>query len=36
LLGSDAHAYATAKLDALRADVDAAADTAGATDFPAA
>ena len=36
LLGSDAHAYATAKLAALRADVDAAADTAGATDFPAA
>jgi NAD(P)-dependent dehydrogenase (short-subunit alcohol dehydrogenase family) len=35
LLGSDAHAYATAKLDALRADVDAAAGTAGATDFPA-
>jgi NAD(P)-dependent dehydrogenase (short-subunit alcohol dehydrogenase family) len=35
LLGSDAHAYATAKLAALRADVDAAADTAGATDFAA-
>ncbi|PRY39830.1 SDR family NAD(P)-dependent oxidoreductase [Umezawaea tangerina] len=34
LLGSDAHAYATAKVDALRANLDAAAPTAGATDFP--
>ena len=34
LLGSDAHAFATAKVDALRADVEAAAGTAGATDFP--
>jgi NAD(P)-dependent dehydrogenase (short-subunit alcohol dehydrogenase family) len=33
LLGSDAYSFATAKLDALRADVDAAKDTAGATDF---
>ncbi|GAA5040229.1 NAD(P)-dependent dehydrogenase (short-subunit alcohol dehydrogenase family) [Thermocatellispora tengchongensis] len=36
LLGSDAHSYATAKVDALRANVEAAAQTAGATDFPAA
>jgi NAD(P)-dependent dehydrogenase (short-subunit alcohol dehydrogenase family) len=36
LLGSDAHSFATAKLATLRADVDAAADTASATDFPAA
>lgn len=34
VLGSDAHAFATAKVDALRADLDAAA--ASATDFPAA
>jgi NAD(P)-dependent dehydrogenase (short-subunit alcohol dehydrogenase family) len=34
LLGSDAHAYATAKVDALRANLDAAARTAAATDFP--
>lgn len=33
LLGSDAYSYANAKLDALRADVDAAKDTAGDTDF---
>ncbi|GGP68517.1 SDR family oxidoreductase [Saccharothrix coeruleofusca] len=36
LLGSDSHAYATAKVDALRANLDAAAATAPATDFPAA
>jgi NAD(P)-dependent dehydrogenase (short-subunit alcohol dehydrogenase family) len=36
LLGSDAHSLATAKIEALRAEIDAAADTAGATDFPAA
>lgn len=36
LLGSDAHAYATAKVDALRANLDATAHTAPATDFPAA
>lgn len=34
LLGSDAHAYATAKVDALRADLDANAVSAHATDFP--
>ncbi|MFE7895496.1 SDR family NAD(P)-dependent oxidoreductase [Streptomyces sp. NPDC057412] len=36
LLGSDAHAYATAKVRALQADLDANAATAPATDFPAA
>ncbi|MFK4543124.1 NAD(P)-dependent dehydrogenase (short-subunit alcohol dehydrogenase family) [Streptomyces tendae] len=36
LLGSDAHAFATAKVDALRADLDATANSAPATDFPAA
>ncbi|MBP2479498.1 NAD(P)-dependent dehydrogenase (short-subunit alcohol dehydrogenase family) [Crossiella equi] len=36
LLGSDAHAYATAKVDALRANLDATAATASASDFPAA
>ncbi|MBP2335000.1 NAD(P)-dependent dehydrogenase (short-subunit alcohol dehydrogenase family) [Saccharothrix coeruleofusca] len=36
LLGSDSHAYATAKVDALRANLDAAAATSPATDFPAA
>ncbi|MEE1938308.1 SDR family NAD(P)-dependent oxidoreductase [Streptomyces sp. TRM 70361] len=36
LLGSDAHAYATAKVEALRANLDATADTAPATDFPTA
>ncbi|WNV85675.1 SDR family NAD(P)-dependent oxidoreductase [Umezawaea sp. Da 62-37] len=36
LLGSDAHAYATAKVDALRANLDATASTAGTTDFPTA
>ncbi|MBE3008810.1 SDR family NAD(P)-dependent oxidoreductase [Microbispora sp. NEAU-D428] len=36
LLGSDAHSYATAKVEALRANVEAAALTAPATDFPAA
>ncbi|MEU6642590.1 SDR family NAD(P)-dependent oxidoreductase [Saccharomonospora sp. NPDC046836] len=35
LLGSDAHSFASAKVDALRANVDAAAETAAATDFPA-
>jgi NAD(P)-dependent dehydrogenase (short-subunit alcohol dehydrogenase family) len=35
LLGSDAHAYATAKVDALRANLAATARTAPATDFPA-
>ncbi|WP_039939587.1 SDR family NAD(P)-dependent oxidoreductase [Streptomyces himastatinicus] len=33
LLGSDAHAYATAKVDALRANLKATAQTADATDF---
>ncbi|WP_030276850.1 SDR family oxidoreductase [Streptomyces sp. NRRL B-24484] len=36
VLGSDALAFATAKVDALRADLDAAAAGARATDFPAA
>ncbi|MEU6961828.1 SDR family oxidoreductase [Streptomyces chrestomyceticus] len=36
LLGSDAHAYATAKVDALRANLDATAASAATTDFPAA
>ncbi|WP_018565849.1 SDR family NAD(P)-dependent oxidoreductase [Streptomyces sp. PsTaAH-124] len=36
LLGSDAHGFATAKVDALRADLDATAASAPATDFPAA
>ncbi|TWV31485.1 SDR family oxidoreductase [Streptomyces misionensis] len=36
LLGSDAHAYATAKVDALRANLDATAACAAATDFPEA
>lgn len=36
LLGSDAHAYAAAKVDALRATLDATAQTAPATDHPAA
>ncbi|GGO17934.1 short-chain dehydrogenase/reductase [Microbispora rosea subsp. aerata] len=36
LLGSDAHSYATAKVAALRANVEATALTAPATDFPAA
>ena len=33
LLGSDAHAYATAKVDALRANLEATAQTAKVTDF---
>jgi NAD(P)-dependent dehydrogenase (short-subunit alcohol dehydrogenase family) len=36
VLGSDSHAYATAKVDALRANLDAARDTAAATDHPSA
>ncbi|GAA2839996.1 hypothetical protein GCM10010441_75390 [Kitasatospora paracochleata] len=32
----DAHAFATAKVDALRTDLDAAVVSASATDFPAA
>jgi NAD(P)-dependent dehydrogenase (short-subunit alcohol dehydrogenase family) len=36
VLGSDAHSYATAKVEALRANVDATALSAPATDFPAA
>ncbi|HYZ56502.1 MAG TPA: SDR family NAD(P)-dependent oxidoreductase [Streptosporangiaceae bacterium] len=36
LLGSDAHSFASAKVDALRANVETAAETAPATDFPAA
>ncbi|MFI7446746.1 SDR family oxidoreductase [Nonomuraea sp. NPDC049714] len=36
LLGSDAHAYATAKVKALQDDLDATALSAPATDFPAA
>ncbi|MFC5854454.1 SDR family NAD(P)-dependent oxidoreductase [Streptomyces chlorus] len=35
ILGSDSHAYATAKVQALQADLDATADTAPTTDFPA-
>jgi NAD(P)-dependent dehydrogenase (short-subunit alcohol dehydrogenase family) len=35
LLGSDAHAYATAKVDALRANLDATAQTAPTTDHAA-
>ncbi|MFC1414704.1 SDR family NAD(P)-dependent oxidoreductase [Streptacidiphilus sp. N1-12] len=35
LLGSDSHAYATAKVDALRANLDATASSAPATDFTA-
>ncbi len=35
ILGSDSHAYATAKVQALRANLDAAAETASASDFPA-
>ncbi|MFD5829846.1 SDR family oxidoreductase [Lentzea sp. NPDC060358] len=35
VLGSDAHAYATAKVQALQANLDAAAPTAAASDFPA-
>ncbi|MEU1629767.1 SDR family oxidoreductase [Streptomyces sp. NPDC020096] len=35
LLGSDAHTYATAKVEALKANVAAAAPSAPATDFPA-
>jgi hypothetical protein len=36
LLGSDAHAYATAKVKALQDNLDATALSAPATDFPAA
>jgi NAD(P)-dependent dehydrogenase (short-subunit alcohol dehydrogenase family) len=36
LLGSDAHAYATAKVDSLRANLDATAQTAPTTDHAAA
>jgi NAD(P)-dependent dehydrogenase (short-subunit alcohol dehydrogenase family) len=36
LLGSDAHAYATAKVDALRANLDATARTAPSTDHATA
>ncbi|MFD9697499.1 SDR family oxidoreductase [Lentzea sp. NPDC059081] len=35
ILGSDSHAYATAKVQALQATLDAAAGTASASDFPA-
>ncbi|WP_344451905.1 SDR family oxidoreductase [Actinocorallia aurantiaca] len=35
LLGSDAHSYATAKVETLRANLDATALSAPATDFPA-
>ncbi|MFJ5993224.1 SDR family oxidoreductase [Lentzea sp. NPDC092896] len=35
ILGSDSHAYATAKVQALRANLDAAALTASTSDFPA-
>jgi NAD(P)-dependent dehydrogenase (short-subunit alcohol dehydrogenase family) len=35
VLGSDSHAYATSKVQALQANLDATADTAPATDFPA-
>ncbi|WP_103343782.1 SDR family oxidoreductase [Amycolatopsis sp. CA-126428] len=36
LLGSDAHAYATAKVEALRVNLDATAQTAPTTDHPTA
>lgn len=36
ILGSDAHAYATAKVDALKTNVDSAAADASFTDHPAA
>jgi NAD(P)-dependent dehydrogenase (short-subunit alcohol dehydrogenase family) len=36
MVGSDSHAYATAKVDALRANLDEARDTAAATDHPGA
>ncbi|SDF35657.1 NADP-dependent 3-hydroxy acid dehydrogenase YdfG [Lentzea fradiae] len=36
ILGSDSHAYATAKVQALRENLDAAAGTAGVTDFASA
>jgi NAD(P)-dependent dehydrogenase (short-subunit alcohol dehydrogenase family) len=36
VLGSDSHAYATAKVEALRANLDDARDTAAATDHPSA
>jgi NAD(P)-dependent dehydrogenase (short-subunit alcohol dehydrogenase family) len=36
VLGSDSHAYASAKVDALRANLDATAQTAPTTDHPAA
>ncbi|GAA0852634.1 SDR family NAD(P)-dependent oxidoreductase [Streptosporangium amethystogenes subsp. fukuiense] len=36
LLGSDAHSYATAKVEALRSNLDATALSAPGTDFPAA
>ncbi|RCK69650.1 SDR family NAD(P)-dependent oxidoreductase [Desertihabitans brevis] len=36
LLGSDAHAYATAKVQTLQETLDANRDSAAATDFPAA
>lgn len=36
LLGSDAYSFASAKVDALRANVETAAETAPATNFPAA
>ncbi len=35
VLGSDSHAYASAKVQALQANLDAAAQTASASDFPA-
>ncbi|WP_431964208.1 SDR family oxidoreductase [Actinacidiphila sp. bgisy160] len=35
ILGSDSHAYATSKVQALQANLDATAATAPATDFPA-
>jgi NAD(P)-dependent dehydrogenase (short-subunit alcohol dehydrogenase family) len=35
ILGTDSHAYATAKVQALRANLDAVAETASASDFPA-
>ncbi|WP_191298709.1 SDR family oxidoreductase [Lentzea cavernae] len=35
VLGSDSHAYATAKVQALQATLDASARTASASDFPA-
>lgn len=36
MLGSDSHAYATAMVQTLQANLDTTADSAPTTDFPAA